>query len=49
VSSNRPGRRPPTRAQRRRLDFVKRLFVWLFIVVFAFSVAGAMIVFTAVR
>lgn len=32
-----------TKAKRARRDFWKRLFVWAFILVFAFSVAGGLI------
>jgi hypothetical protein len=38
-----------TRASRDRKDFWKRLFVWAFIVVFAFSVAGGVIALAVVR
>jgi hypothetical protein len=39
-------RRPThqTRAARARMDFLKRLGVWIFIVFFALSVAGGLIV-----
>jgi len=33
-----------TQAQRRRLDFLKRAVVWVFIFIFVFSVAGGLIV-----
>ncbi|HEX8805638.1 MAG TPA: hypothetical protein VF741_01770 [Candidatus Aquilonibacter sp.] len=32
-----------TKAKRARRDFWKRLFVWAFIVLFAFSVAGGLV------
>ncbi len=40
------GRRPThhTRAARARKDFLKRLGVWIFILFFALSVAGGLIV-----
>lgn len=50
MSSNRP--RPSSRERRARRniwEFWKRAFIWVFILVFAFSVAGAMVVFTAVK
>ena len=34
-----------TRSARARREFWKRLGVWIFIVLFAFSVAGALVVF----
>ncbi|MBV8154087.1 MAG: hypothetical protein JO160_06155 [Candidatus Eremiobacteraeota bacterium] len=37
-----------SRASRNRRDFWKRLGVWIFIVLFALSVAGFLIVVTAV-
>jgi type VI protein secretion system component VasF len=36
-----------TRASRARRDLLKRLFVWAFIVFFALSVAGGLIVVSA--
>ncbi|HTZ55902.1 MAG TPA: hypothetical protein VMB20_12645 [Candidatus Acidoferrum sp.] len=38
-----------TRARRARRDFWKRLFIWAFIVLFAFSVAGGVIALTVTR
>jgi len=45
------GRRPShqTRAARARRDFWKRFGVWIFIVFFALSVAGGLIIFVAGR
>jgi hypothetical protein len=33
-----------TRAARARIEFWKRLGVWIFLIIFAFSVAGGLIV-----
>ncbi|HTU69327.1 MAG TPA: hypothetical protein VMF11_03315 [Candidatus Baltobacteraceae bacterium] len=38
-----------TRARRARRDFWKRFFIWAFIVLFAFSVAGGVIAIALVR
>ncbi|HVR47535.1 MAG TPA: hypothetical protein VMT95_12975 [Candidatus Binatia bacterium] len=45
------GRRPTlhTRAARARRDFWKRFGVWVFIVFFALSVAGGLIIFISGR
>jgi len=44
-------RRPThqTRASRSLKEGLKKALIWAFIVVFAFSVAGAMVVFTAFK
>jgi len=44
------GKRPPheTRAARGRRDFYKRVGVWIFILFFALSVAGGLIVISVV-
>jgi hypothetical protein len=38
-----------TRARRGRREFWKRLFIWAFILLFAFSVAGGVIALTVSR
>lgn len=38
-----------TRAKRARRDFWKRLAVWIFILLFVFSVAGGVVAFTVVH
>jgi hypothetical protein len=38
-----------TKARRARRDFWKRLFIWAFIAVFAFSVAGGVIAMAVSR
>ncbi len=38
-----------TKAKRGQRDFLKRLFIWAFILVFVFSVAGGLIAFTVGR
>ena len=38
-----------TRTKRGQRDLLKRLFVWAFILVFVFSVAGGLIAFTVAR
>jgi hypothetical protein len=38
-----------TRAKRGRVEFLKRLGIWIFIFLFVFSVAGGLIAFTVVR
>jgi hypothetical protein len=38
-----------TRARRSRRDFLKRLFIWAFIVLFAFSVAGGVVAISVHR
>ncbi len=38
-----------TRAKRARREFWKRFFIWVFIVVFGFSVAGGIIAFSVAR
>ena len=45
----RPQQRHETKAQRAQADFLKKLFIWVFIVLFAFSVAGGLIAFTVQR
>ncbi len=47
--SNRTRVNHETRASRASKDFWKRLFVWAFIVIFAFSVAGGVIALAVVR
>ena len=38
-----------TRAKRNQREFFKKLGIWLFILVFAFSVVGGLIAFTVSR
>lgn len=45
----RPRTTHETRAKRARRDFWKRVGVWIFILVFVFSVAGGVIAFTVAR
>jgi hypothetical protein len=47
--SGRPRVVHETRAKRARRDFWKRFFIWVFILVFGFSVAGGIIAFTVAR
>lgn len=39
----RPARAYPTRAQRRRKEILLRAGVWVFIVLFAFSIVGGLL------
>jgi hypothetical protein len=38
-----------TRAKRSQVEMLKRLFIWVFIFLFVFSVAGGLIAFTVVH
>lgn len=38
-----------TKAKRAQRDFLKKLLIWAFIVLFAFSVAGGLVAFTISR
>jgi hypothetical protein len=38
-----------TRAKRNQRDFFKRLGIWIFIIIFAFSVVGGLIAFSISR
>ena len=38
-----------TKAQRNQREFFKKLGIWIFIIIFAFSVVGGLIAFTVQR
>jgi len=45
----RPSHTHETRSKRAQREFLKRLFIWIFIFLFVFSVAGGLIAFTVAR
>jgi hypothetical protein len=45
--NSRPRPSHTTRAQRARREAVKRAFVWIFILLFAFTVAGGLVAIVA--
>lgn len=43
--SHRPRATHTTRAQRARREALKRAFIWIFIILFSFTVAGGLVAF----